>query len=195
MNGIKHISLLAALLFAVILPFGVSAQEVRVDESSQVSNRHGVSVSFRVNSTVIVENYRDNALFFDQVDSLINVLNSDPNIQITSVEICGTASPEGSAAVNRRLSNARMMALDKYLRTHIELPDSIVTHNDRYIAWDHLVQLINDDPSPIARKDDVLAILAQGETKDYDVNGHEQDGRINAIKRLDNGATWYTLNQ
>ena len=196
MSRTKNISLfIATLLVAMLLPLGVSAQDDRLAESWQNSDRHGVSVDFRVNSTVIDENYRNNALFFDQVDSLVNVVNNDPILEIVSVEICGTASPEGPAAVNHRLSNARMMALDKYLRSHLELPDSIVVHNDKYIAWDHLAELIESDPSPIARKSEVLEILQQSDLKGRDMKGRDQDGRINAIQRIDNGVTWSILNQ
>ena len=69
MSRTKNISLfIATLLVAMLLPLGVSAQDDRLAESWQNSDRHGVSVDFRVNSTVIDENYRNNALFFDQVD-------------------------------------------------------------------------------------------------------------------------------
>ena len=196
MIGIKKISLtLVSLFVATVIPFGASAQDDRLDASWQNNNRHGVSVDFRVNSTTIEEDYRDNASFFVRVDSLIDVIENDPKVEIVSIEICGTASPEGPAATNRRLSYARMMALDTYLRTHIEVPDSIVTHNDHYIAWGHLVDLINEDPAPIENRDEVLEILAKDDLVGTDWLGREQDGRINAIMDLDNGKTWAILNQ
>lgn len=194
MIGIKKISLAIVSLFvAMVIPFGASAQDDRLDASWQSNDRHGVSVDFRVNSTVIDENYRNNSTFFARVDSLINVIENDPKMEIVSIEICGTASPEGPAETNRRLSNARMMALDKYLRTHIDVPDSIVTHNDHYIAWSHLVELINEDPNPIPNKEEVLNILAQDDLIGIDWKGRVQDGRINAIKELDDGVTWSLL--
>ena len=52
---------LAMLLMATLLPIIGMAQDVRLSEAWQTDDRHGISVDFRVNSTVIDPNYRNNA--------------------------------------------------------------------------------------------------------------------------------------
>ena len=196
MVGTKKISLLIAALFvAMTLPFGASAQDDRLEASSQHSNRHGVSIDFRVNSTTIDETYLDNARFLERVDSLLYALERDTTVNIVSVEICGSASPEGPAGLNRDLSHARMMALDGYVRSHIDLPDSIVTYNDQYIVWDHLKELIAEDTDPITHKERVLEILEHEDLVGRDIYGRKQDGRINAIQDIDKGRTWQILRE
>ena len=186
---------IASLLIAIVLPFGLSAQDDRLSMSWCDDNRHGVSIDFRVNSSAIDESYRDNATFLVRVDSISKIIKDNPNLEIVSLEICGSASPEGPAAFNRRLSNARMMALDSYLRKHIEIPDSVIVYNDQYIAWEYLAQLLAEDAEPVVLKDEVLAIIEQGDIGGYDSRGRKQDGRINAIQALDNCATWDLLNE
>lgn len=196
MVGTKKISLLIVALFvAMTLPFGASAQDDRLEASWQHSNRHGVSIDFRVNSTTIDETYLDNARFLERVDSLLHALECDTTVNIVSVEICGSASPEGPAELNRDLSHARMMALDGYVRSHIDIPDSIITYNDQYIVWNHLKELISEDTDPITHKEQVLEILEQEDLVGYDVLGRKQDGRINAIQGIDKGKTWQILRE
>ena len=193
MIGTKKITtLIATLLVAMVIPFAASAQQDSVVASWQGDNRFGVGVDFRVNSTVIDENYLNNGTFFDRVDLLMTTLENNPEIEIVSIEIVGTASPEGPAELNHRLSNARMKSLENYLRGHIDLPDSII-HNDHYIAWPHLGQLIESDPNPIAHKEEVLEIIKHNDLVGYDAMGRKQDGRINEIQAIDGGATWRIL--
>ena len=194
MVGTKKISLfIAALFVAMILPFGAVAQDDPVEASSERVNRHGVCINFRANSTDIEETYLDNALFIERVDSLLDVLKYDPSINIVSIEISGSASPEGPAGLNKKLSHARMMAVDGYVRSRIDIPDSIITYNDQYIVWDRLKELIIEDEEPIANKERVLEILDKENLKGVDIYGRKQDGRINAIEKLDKGRTWQTL--
>lgn len=166
-----------------------------MEVSSQHSNRHGVSIDFQANSTTIDETYLDNAHFLERVDSLFNAIECDSTINIVSVEIYGSASPEGPAKLNRNLSHARMMALDGYVRSHIDIPDSIITYNDQYIVWGHLKDLINEDADPITHKEQVLEILEQEGLVGYDIYGRKQDGRINAIENIDKGNTWQILRE
>lgn len=194
MIGTKKITtLIATLLVAMVIPFAASAQQDSVVASWHGDNRFGVGVDFRVNSTVIDENYLNNGTFFDRVDLLMTTLENNPEIEIVSIEIVGTASPEGPAELNNRLSNARMKSLENYLRKHIDLPDSIIIHNDHYIAWPHLGQLIESDPNPIAHKEEVLEIIKHNDLVGYDAMGRKQDGRINEIQAIDGGATWRIL--
>ena len=184
MNVIKKI-LIAAAIIMFLAPTIVSAQDARLRSTWQTDDRHGICVDFRVNSTTIDPTYQNNASVLRRIDSLV---------EIVSIEFCGTASPEGSAAVNRRLSKARLEALEEMVSEQISFPDSIVTRNDHYIAWDHLIELIEADNS-FPKRDEVLEILRtpMPETKDW--SGQMVDGRIVKLRQLDNNVTWQLLNK
>lgn len=191
----RYISLLAALLlFVAFMPNDVSAQDARLRKTWQTNDRHGVCVDFRVNSITIDPNYRNNASVLDRVDSLFNAINSDTLAEIVSIEFCGTASPEGPSATNRRLSHARMVALETMVRKHLDLPEDIIVRNDQYIAWDHLIELVEADAT-MPRREQVLEILRTVYPEAKDWRGAPIDGRIPVLQALDGGYIWQQLNR
>ena len=153
---------------------------------------HGICVDFRVNDTKIDPNYRDNALMLESIDSLFVALSEDSNVEIVSIEFRGTASPEGPAKVNRRLSHARMMALETFVRERHDIADSLITHNDHYIAWEHLVTLVKEDET-LPHRELVLEILSTDYPEAKDNRGQPIDGRIPELRKIDGGALWNTL--
>ena len=81
------ISILLASLFATLLvPSGVYAQDDRLDDEWQTDYRHGISVDFRVNSTVIDRKYRKNDGVMDRIDSLFNVITNDTFVEVVMIE-------------------------------------------------------------------------------------------------------------
>ena len=116
----KRENILRYALFAValVMPMIVSAQEDSVSYRRERSS-HSIHVDFRVNSTVIDKEYRDNSSVLQRVDSLFTMLKEDTTITIESVEFSGSASPEGPLRVNRRLSRARMDAVENFVRSNI----------------------------------------------------------------------------
>lgn len=181
------------LFVALVMPFIAEAQEDSLNYRRERS-RHSIYVDFRVNSTTIDKNYRNNSTVLKRVDSLFTELKRDTTITIESVEFSGSASPEGNASINGRLSQARMNAVEKFVRSNISFPDDIVTHNDRYIDWGHLIELIEADPT-LPMRDEVLAIIRTEYPNAKDYRGQVIDGRIPELKALDNGAIWRELLQ
>lgn len=179
-------------MLVLFIPVELSAQDARLRKSWQTNNRHGICVDFRVNGTEIDPSYRNNASVIDRIDSLFTTLSQDTLIEVVSIEFCGTASPEGSAAVNRRLSHARMLALEDMVRERLDIPDSIVVHNDQYIAWHHLAELVAADTT-LPHRERVLEILNTDYPEARDYRGQVIDGRIPELKKIDNGALWNTL--
>lgn len=175
------------------MPLIAKAQEDSLNYVRERS-RHSIYVDFRVNSTVIDKNYRNNSTVLQRVDSLFTQLKQDTTITIESVEFSGSASPEGNANTNSRLSRARMNAVEKFVRSNVSFPDDIVTHNDRYIDWGHLIELIEADPT-LPMRDEVLAIIRTEYPNAKDYRGQVIDGRIPELKALNNGAIWRELLQ
>ena len=108
-------------------------------------------------------------------------------IDLVSVEFCGAVSPEGSVRFNRWLSNARLEALEKYVRNLIEIPEDIIVRNDHYIAWSELDEMVSN--SDMHNKDAILSIIRSENTS----TGEQLDSRIDALKQLDNEVTWWKL--
>ena len=146
-----------------------------------------MNIVFRVGRTNIDATYMNNSESLSKMVDWVNSVRQDSLVDIVSVEFCGAASPEGSSAINRRLSRERLAALEKYLREKIDIPESIIVRNDQYIPWDSLYEMVSE--SDIADKDAVLEILKH-EAK-TDSNG--LDSRIGELKALKGGQTWNIL--
>lgn len=190
----KHILLtLSLLVAAVVMPLRGVAQQTTTAPKTVVENR-GISVDFRVNSIVIDPTYRNNAKALEQIDSLYQALANDSSIEIVSIEFCGTASPEGSAAINHRLSHGRLVALEKVVRDRIDIPQDIVAEVDHYIAWDHLIELVEKDEQ-LPMRDQVLEILRSNYPTAKDYYGKEIDGRIAELRKLQGGAVWALMHK
>lgn len=186
-------NILRYALFVVVflMPFIASAQEDSVSYRRERQD-YSVSVDFRVNSATLDVNYRKNRTVISRVDSLFKSLKADTTITIESVEFSGSASPEGNSPINSRLSRARMLEVEKYVRKHISFDDAIITYNDRYVDWSHLVELVEADTT-LAMRDEVLRISRSTYPDVKDYKGLPMDGRIPELKKLDNGKVWSEL--
>lgn len=187
----KIFTLSALLIVALLVPQVLRAQDDRLHADWQSDTRRSLCIDFRVNSSTIDRAYHDNADVLERIDSLFTVIKADTLIDVVSVEFCGSASPEGNSQVNSRLSHARMVSLENMVRDHIDIPDSLVRHNDHYIAWHHLVEMIElDDKMP--NKEQVLEILHTSYPDAKDWRGIAMDGRLPKLQALGN-ATWKYL--
>ena len=189
----KRENILRYALFAVamLMPMIVSAQEDSVTYRRDRSS-HSIYVDFRVNSTVIDKDYRDNNTVLQRVDSIFTMLKEDTTITIESVEFSGSASPEGPLRVNSRLSRARMNAVENFVRANISFPDEIVTRNDRYVDWALLEKFVMEDET-LPMRDEVLNIVRNTYPDVKDYRGQMIDGRLPRLKRLGDGVVWREL--
>lgn len=188
----RAIILMALSLVAILLPFGLSAQDARLSESWQNNRRHGIAIDFRVNSYTIERDYHENEDALNRIDSLLSVFERDTLRQIVHIEFYGTASPEGGSAVNDMLSRRRMESLEEYVRERHDFADSLVGHNDHYIAWDHLEELVAADEE-FAAREEVLEILRTEYPEAVDHRGQPIDGRISHLQALNGGQVWRTM--
>ena len=155
--------------------------------------RSEICVDFRVNSTVIDSAYSDNAVRMREIIDFLEAIRRDSTINVVEVSFCGAASPEGSDQLNRRLAQGRLTALERLVRKEVDIPDSLITHNDSYIPWDYLKSQIED--SELLHKDEVIAILEEeARLVDYHYPNLHIDNRIVKLKNLDNGKVWQQMN-
>lgn len=72
-------------------------------------------LDFEVNKVDIRPEYMNNPQELAKLRAMIDELKADADIQVKSLDIIGYASPEGSLANNKRLSEGRALALRDYL--------------------------------------------------------------------------------
>ncbi len=154
--------------------------------------RSEIQVDFRVNSTFIDPNYSDNAQRLTQITDFLHRLLSDSTVNVLSISFCGTASPEGSYQLNRRLARGRLEALEKVVRSKVEVPDSLVKRDDSYIPWEQFASMVEE--SDLSHREEILMILgSKSEIVSYR-SGQHIDSRILRLQTLDGGRAWRELN-
>lgn len=179
---IKRIYFIIILFFAGIS--SLHAQEKRTE----------ICIDFRVNSRTIDFTYMDNQTRLTEILSSIQQLHQDTTMRVLQVTFCGVASPEGSYQVNRRLASQRLETLERYIRSHIQLPENIIIrHNETYIPWNYLIAEIGT--SDMECKEEILSIL-RSPSKLVPYYGNSSiDSRIPALKKLKGGRIWTILNK
>lgn len=176
----KYCITLILLLFGV----GVAHSQERHTE---------ICIDFRVNSTVIDSAYSDNAARMQEMLEFLRTIRQDSTFNIIEVSFCGAASPEGSYQLNRKLAQGRLSALEKFIRSEVDIPDSLITYNNSYIPWDYLKSQIED--SGLIRKDEVITILEEeARLVDYHHPNTHIDNRVVKLRALDGGKVWQQMN-
>ena len=141
----------------VLLPYVVSPQLAYLQPKAEEIKRRDIQaecfLDFEVNKVNIRPEYMNNP----QELAKIRKLKSDPNVKVNPLDIIGYASPEGTLATNKRLSEGRAMALREYLASRYDFP-----RNQYYIIfggenWEGLEEALNT--MEMEYKDEVLDII------------------------------------
>ena len=183
--GSRMVCLVCMMLCLVVSAFSQNVTENKITSKEQ--KRDAMHIRFRVSRNIIDPRYMNNADSLKRIVEWVDKAKRDKMIDLVSVEFCGAVSPEGSVRFNRWLSNARLEALEKYVRNLIEIPEDIIVRNDHYIAWSELDEMVSNSDMP--NKDAILSIIRSENTS----TGEQLDSRIDALKQLDNEVTWWKL--
>lgn len=170
-----------AVVLMILSIFCVCAQTERTE----------LRIDFRVNRSDIDTTYMDNARQFQNIISYFNDLNADSLAMVQSVTFCGTASPEGSYQLNKRLAGKRLKTLEELVLSNVSIPDSLISRNDEYISWEYLSELVTG--SDLEHKDAILEVI-NGKWRLVDFpGGRHIDSRVLALQHLYNGKPWKEL--
>lgn len=135
----KYTLVLLSLLTALIQSSGVSAREQRFSVYFQVG-RADIDSAMSVNRAAI-----------DSMRALAETLAADTSMAVKTVSYEGYASPEGPAALNRRLSRQRRSALEACVNHYFSVPDSLVSRSD--LVYDPVVAEAFAGASPDERRE------------------------------------------
>lgn len=107
-------------------------------------------VQFEVDRTELhVEPYRcrngqriDNRTQIQMIDDSVKYALTDPNVEISAIEICGYASPESPYLHNVELADGRSKALAEYLAERYHLPKGSVTYSSVPENWGEFREMV-----------------------------------------------------
>ncbi|MGL6179615.1 MAG: DUF3868 domain-containing protein [Tannerellaceae bacterium] len=151
-----------------------SAVDILVES---VDSMKYIFVDFKVNRSNLEADYLNNAIEMAKITELITRVQQESELKINSILITGFASPEGSVALNRKLSIARAQAFVNYLKVELNLPESLFKVDAKDENWDGVLAFVQS--SDLDSKTEILAILRD--------EALSVDQRKQAIMQVDNG--------
>ena len=148
---------LERMLVPYVVTPHLSYVEPKVEEIKSRDIQAECFLDFEVNKVDIRPEYMSNPQELAKIRAMIDDLKSDANVNVKRLDIIGYASPEGTLAANKRLSEGRAMALRNYLAARYDFP-----RNQYYIIfggenWDGLVEAL--DTFEMDYKEEVLDII------------------------------------
>lgn len=120
-------------------------------------------IDFPVNRTEIYPDYRRNPEELAKIRATIDSVKNDKDINITSLHISGTASPEGGYQNNVRLASGRTESLKNYVQGLYRFPKDFITTSFEPVDWQGLAEFlqmvtgISQNPSDSIRADQFTA--------------------------------------
>ncbi len=130
-------------------------------------------LDFRLNRTDIDPAYRRNPDELKRILASVDTVKNDRDFTITSIELCGYASPEGSYASNVRLAQGRTEALKNYLTDRYGFPPSLLKCAYEPENWQGLADYL--EASDLPDREAILDYLANGPA---DVDVKERQLRV-----------------
>lgn len=137
-------------------------------------------LDFAVGKTSVNPEFGRNAAELEKIRRMIDLVQDDKDLTIKRIVIVGYASPEGSLAMNERLSEGRAKALRDYLQSRYPaIPGSLYSIRFGGENWDDLVKAVQASDMP--DKQAVLDIIDR-----YSIIG----GREAKLMALKGGTPW-----
>ena len=147
---------------------------------AKILERSGTAfLDFPVGQSVIQPNFRRNPGELARIDEAVRSVVSNPDATLETIYIRGFASPEGTAASNQRLSEARATALQNRLHSMFTIPLNRFRTTSAGEDWEGLVAQLNRNIVHVPNQDRILHIIA---------TEHNLDRREQQIRSLDQSA-------
>lgn len=144
-----------------------------------------LTLYFRVNKHNYDPSYMGNKARMDMfVDHLNNLKPGD----YIGLDFNVSSSPEGRYELNSALSQLRAESIERYLRSHTSLPESLTKVFRIAEAWDGLEERVRECDMPW--RDDVLNIIQTYPQIETGENGKIVEPRKKALMEYQNGAPW-----
>lgn len=113
-------------------------------------------IDFPVDKIELHADYRRNPAQLDSIITTINALKGDKNLEVSSINIHGYASPESPYSHNEYLAKNRAKTLTDYVRRMVKLPNEMFSVSFTPEDWDGLRNDIKQ--SNLEHKAQILAI-------------------------------------
>ncbi len=123
------------------------------------SEQNTLYIEYAVGGTEFKADYKNNAAELQKLKETLNPLTEGDLITFKAINVCGYASPDGSAKTNDRVATKRADSFAFYLKGSYNFPDSILKVTSAGEDWDSLIKLLEEEKPTYAEK--ALEIIAK----------------------------------
>lgn len=123
------------------------------------SEQNTLYIEYAVGGTEFKADYKNNAAELQKLKETLNPLTEGDLITFKAINVCGYASPDGSAKTNDRVATKRADSFALYLKGSYHFPDSILKVTSAGEDWDSLIKMLEEEKPTYAEK--ALEIIAK----------------------------------
>lgn len=174
------------ILFLGLLSLAMAsnAQQVHIDKEVQKNAK----IFFRQGSFAIDENYMGNKEILENFAQEVDGYLKDSTSHFRQIRIAASASPEGSMAINERITDLRAKAITNWVSKKLSVKlDYVVGATS--IDWDTLAKMVAEDEN-VPYRDEVIEII--NNTPEFTTNskGIKVSERHNKLRMLRSGVSY-----
>lgn len=145
-------------LAAYVPQYSMERMQPAHEEVKMRAETRTARLQFRQNSAKIDPNFKNNREELNTVAASIGVVKENKDLTITGIYITGYASPEGSVAYNKRLSQSRADALAAHAQKDTQVDASLWHVTGVGEDWEGLRAEVEKHPK-LLKIDEVLRII------------------------------------
>ena len=123
------------------------------------SEQNTLYIEYAVGGTEFKADYKNNATELQKLKETLNPLTEGDLVTFKAINICGYASPDGSAKTNDRVATKRADSFALYLKGSYHFPDSILKVTSAGEDWESLIKMLEEEKPAYAEK--ALEIIAK----------------------------------
>lgn len=177
------------ILLVAILLLTIGINAFATTSITETTHSDSVQVYFRQARIKLDPNFRNNGERLDSFSHRFNALLDKPTSNVRNIRIISGASPEGTIAHNRYLSDNRAKVVYDYLINNNLVDSSRIKIESRGENWLGLTNKVKE--SKLQYKASVLKILSSEEW--IQRKGKIADGRKHQLMNLNGGRVWHEL--
>lgn len=139
-----------------------------------------ITVFYSLGSSSYEPRYRDNAARLEAFVNEIKALQDSTNYKIAKVELTASASADGTAEINSKVSNGRLVSGRELMGKHLDFSGAETSETVVTERWESIRLAVLHDES-IADRDTVISIINDSTLT--------QQAKERSLKRLNRGGT------
>lgn len=181
------------ILLSMIIGFvDFAAKADEAFQPGEVAASDSAWIWFHQTGWNLDENYKGNR---DNLDRMVNRIRSnqesDSALMIKKIRVVGSASPEGSVAINDRLSRQRADKIFDYFSPYLNVNDTSAQFEFIGRDWVGLENYVESD-NEVPYRDEVLTLLTEI-TDRIAKDGKDSEENLREFKRLRGGEPYLYL--